>query len=283
VAVAALRYAPSMTEPVWEFPVALPRHAFSARDAARAGDLWRAFQEAAVGASSRAGWSARRFSEAGTAFVVRTMTVRHHRETYYGEPLHARTWVCRFRREMISSREVRLLDDAGGLVAEATQEWVHIDLRARTPVRAPESVTLAFPEHDEGQGVELPAFEEASGPTDVFSLRPFYTSMDPLGHANHPAYVDWCDEATSRVMVRAGLDPLALEPVAEQIVFRGGVGADELVEVQSRPVGVTAAGDLVLRHRVRLEGDVRAADATTVRRLHGLDPALLRRAFGVVA
>ena len=91
MAVAALRYAPSMTEPVWEFPVALPRHAFSARDAARAGDLWRAFQEAAVGASSRAGWSARRFSEAGTAFVVRTMTVRHHRETYYGEPLHAPT------------------------------------------------------------------------------------------------------------------------------------------------------------------------------------------------
>ena len=33
-----------------------------------------------------------------------------------------------------------------------------------------------------------------------------------LKHANHPAYVDWCDEATSRVMVRAGLDPLAQRP-----------------------------------------------------------------------
>ena len=177
--------------------------------------------------------------------------------------------------------QFRILDESGGLVAEATQEWVHIDLRARTPVRAPESVTLAFPEHDEGQGVELPAFEEVSGPTDVFELRPFYTSMDPLGHANHPAYVDWCDEATSRVMVRAGLDPLILEPVAEQVVFRGGVGPDERVEVQTRPVGVTATGDLVLRHRVRLDGDVRAADATTVRRLQGQDTGLLRRAFGL--
>lgn len=270
-----------MTQAVWEFPIALPRHAFSMRDAARAGDLWRAFQEAAVGASSRAGWSARRFSEAGTAFVVRTMTVQHRRETYYGEPLRARTWVCRFRRDMISSREVRILDEAGEVVAEATQEWVHIDLGLRTPVRAPESVTEAFPEHDEGSGVELPSFEALSGPTDVFELRPFYTSMDPLGHANHPAYVDWCDEATSRVMVRAGLDPLLLEPVAEQVVFRGGVGPDQRVEVQSRPIGITPGGDLVLRHRVRLDGDVRAADATTVRRLHGADPILLQRAFGL--
>src|SRR5690606_37881573 len=92
-----LAYYRGVTQPFWEFPVALPRNAFSARDAARAGDLWRAFQEVAVGASTRAGWSARRFSEAGTAFVVRTMSVRHARETYYGEPLHARTWVCRFR------------------------------------------------------------------------------------------------------------------------------------------------------------------------------------------
>ncbi|MCA9575284.1 MAG: thioesterase [Polyangiales bacterium] len=270
-----------MTQPVWEFPIELPRHAFSMRDAARAGDLWRAFQEAAVGASSRAGWSARRFREAGTAFVVRTMTVSHQRETYYGEPLHARTWVCRFRREMISSREVRILDDHGALVVAATQEWVHIDLAARTPVRAPEAVTLAFPEHDEGEGVSLPPFDAVEGPTDVFELRPFYTSMDPLGHANHPAYVDWCDEATSRVMVRAGLDPLMLQPVAEQVVFRGGVGPDQRVEVQTRPVGITGRGDLVLRHRVRLDGDVRAADATTVRRLHEADPALLQRAFGL--
>ncbi len=261
--------------------MALPRHAFSARDAARAGDLWRAFQEAAVGASTRAGWSARRFSEAGTAFVVRTMTVRHERETYYGEELEARTWVCRFRREMISSREVRLLDHEGALVSEATQEWVHIDLNQRTPVRAPESVTLAFPGHEEGQAVTLPEFKPCAGPTDVFELRPFYTSMDPLGHANHPAYVDWCDEATSRVMVRAGLDPLALRPVAEQVVFRGGVEADERVEIQSRPVGVTMAGDLVLRHRIRKDGDVRAADATTVRRLEGVDTPALLRAFAV--
>lgn len=305
---------PAVTRPVWELPAHLPRHAFSARDAARAGDVWRAFQEVAVSASSMAGWPPRRFAEVGTAFVVRSMTVVHHRETWYGEPLRARTWVWRFRRDMMSSREVRLFADdeaAGALltvpgtsildtdpdantdtisddeglawqpdgIASGTQEWVHIDLEKRTPVRAPASVVEAFPAHGEDGPVELPMFASAEGKTHVLEFKPWHVDMDPLGHANHPAYVDWCDEATSRVMVEAGIDPLDLVPVAEQVVFRGGVHAGEQVRVETRPVGVTAEGALALRHRIRKNDGERAADATTVRALLGGDAAALRQAF----
>ena len=274
-----------MVAALWEFPIALPRHAFSARDAARAADLWRAFQEAAVTASSNAGWTPRRFAQAGTAFVVRRMTVRHHRETYYGESLAARTWVCRFRRDMISSREVRIhaTGDKSDLVASATQEWVHIDLNRRTPVRAPESVTEAFPEHVEGEAVALPDYgsRPVSGRHETIHLRPFYVAMDPLNHVNHPDYVDWCDEVVSRVLAEAGIDPLALSPVAEEVVFRSGVNAREETRVETRPIGLTAEGHLALRHRIR-KGDERAADATTVRRLHGVDVSELERAFALV-
>ena len=70
----------------------------------------------------------------------------------------------------------------------ATQEWVHIDLAARTPVRAPEAVTLAFPEHDEGEGevaleVVLVAGEEAEGEVHHLDLHPPPEDVDHLAGA----------------------------------------------------------------------------------------------------
>src|SRR5690606_5119242 len=87
---------------ILEFPVRIPRHAFSPREAARAGDIWRVMQEVAVEGSTRCGWSPERYREAGIGFVVRTMTCVHDREAVFGEPVSARTWVSEFRRRLIN-------------------------------------------------------------------------------------------------------------------------------------------------------------------------------------
>ena len=266
-----------MSRPVWEFPLRLPRHAFSPRDAARAGDVWRCFQEAAVEASTRAGWPPARYREVGTAFVVRKMAVVHHREASYGEQTHARTWVWRFRRDMLSTREVRLVGDDGP-VASATQEWVHVSA-ALEPSRAPAELLSAFPSFDGGDVVELPSWEEAPGATHVMRVHCWHTWMDPLAHVNHPAYVDWFDEGISRVMVERGLAAVALQPVAERLTFRAGVTAPEEVTVESRRVGRTEAGDLVLAHRVIKEDGTLCVDGHTIRRLASGETHRLFEAF----
>jgi len=205
------------------------------------------------------------------------MTVRHHLEPYYGEPLTARTWVCRFRRQIFSSREVRLTT-ARGLVAEGTQEWVHVgeDLK---PCPASDAVAAAFPEHPGGGPITLPSYEDMPGQERVFSFRAWYTAMDPLGHANHPAYVDYCDEAIARVMAGTGVDPVDLVPVAESVTFRTAVNAGDRVEVRTRRVGRTEDGSLVLKHRLRGVDETRYADATSIRRLVGPADERLLRAF----
>ena len=102
------------------FPFIFPRHAFSVRDAPRAVDVWRCFQEAAVTGSTLCGWPPHRYREQGSAFVVRSMTVVHF-EPKYGDALTAQTWVANFRRGIFSRREIR---DGSGVVAAASQEWV---------------------------------------------------------------------------------------------------------------------------------------------------------------
>lgn len=266
-----------MTEPVWEFPLRLPRHAFTPRDAARAGDVWRCFQEAAVEASTRAGWSPMRYRRAGTAFVVRSMVLVHHREARYGEPTRARTWVSRFRRETLSTRQVRLLGEDGP-VASGTQEWVHVDAGLAMR-RAPPELSAAFPLHEEGESVRLPEWEQLPGATRSFELTCWHTWMDPLSHVNHPVYVDWCDEGTSVVMAAGGLSPIALQPVAEKLTFRAGVTATERVTVESTRVGRTADGSLVLAHRIVRDDGTLCVDGYTIRRLAGGDTADLVAAW----
>lgn len=259
---------------LWRVPAHLPRHAFSARDAARAGDVWRSFQEVAVEASSRAGYPPSRYRKEGVAFVMRSMTVVHGREARYGEALEGRTWVNRFRRDMLSTREVRLF--AGDeMIAAGTQEWVHVDA-SLTPVRASTTMLAAFPVHSDGEpSVTLPSVNDVpDGREHVFEFDAWFTAMDPLDHANHPAYVDYCDEALCRLLHRAGGTPLQLRAHAERVVFSRGVVAPGRVRVVTSLTGFTDTA-AVFSHEISQDGAL-CAKATTHRSLMGDGVALGR-------
>lgn len=261
---------------IWHVPAHLPRHAFSARDAARSGDVWRAFQEIAVEASSRAGYPPSRYREEGVAFVIRSMTVVHGREVRYGEALQGTTWVSRFRRDMLSTREVRLRSSSG-VIASGTQEWVHVDA-SLTPVRASAEMLAAFPPEPHPSERATTRLTEpvvtADGSEHEFEFDAWFTAMDPLDHANHPAYVDYCDEAISRLVQAAGATPLALRAHAEHVVFSRGVVAPGRVRVVTRLTGYTEVA-AVLAHEISQDG-VLCAKATTHRSLLGDFEALGR-------
>ncbi len=209
----------------------IPRHACSPRDAARAGDLWRLVQEVAVHDSEVCGWPPQRYRALGTGFVVREMVGVHHREAKYGEALPSDTWIAETRRDMLMRRETRISN-----VLSCSVEWVHIG-RDGGPERAPTELAAAFPvrptsptampPHAPIDPVELPAFH----------LTPWWTEMDPMGHTNHPRYVDWADEAISRWLVAEGKDALAMIPVAERVRFRGSALAADPITVNARIVG----------------------------------------------
>lgn len=261
-----------------EFPITLPRHAFSLRNAARAGDVWRGCQEVALEGSTLVGWPPHRYRASGSAFVVRKMRTFHQLEASYGEALRAATWVHAFKRDMLVTREIRLASERG-LVASATQEWVHVSAAAMKAARAGAELLAAFRPHEsEDLGPTAPAFEPLPGATRHFRFRTWWTWMDPLDHVNHPAYVDFCDEAISREMSAHGLKPLLLRPVYEELSFHRGVEADVEVEVQTTRAGVTSEGAVVLKHEILVNG-ARCSRGITVRTLHEGDPAALVRAF----
>ncbi|MCO4743215.1 MAG: acyl-CoA thioesterase [Proteobacteria bacterium] len=256
-----------------DIPLMLSRHCFTPRDVARAGDIWRSFQDAALVGSSRVGWPPSRYREEGIAFIVRTMTVVHHREIKYGEPVRGQTWVSEFRRRIITPRQI-VLYASDEPAATATQEWVHVRERIKegegiAPARASEELIASFDPVPEGPVATLPSWTDADGPESRFVFEVWHTDMDPLAHVNHPLYLDWCDEATSRVIRAAGVDPQNMVPVAEFVKWRQAVIAGETIEVRTKRMGRTGTGATVLSHQlVKLqEPEVLAAEAITIRDL----------------
>jgi len=205
------------------------------------------------------------------------MVVVHHAEATFGEELSARTWIRRMRRGTLCTRELRLESERGPL-ATATQEWVHVGPE-RKPMRARPELVAAFPEREDGTTATLPEWRPAAGPEQRFALDVWYTWMDPLDHVNHPAYIDFCDEATSRVLVGAGLSPLSLSPVAEKLTFRSGAVAGECLVVSTTPCGVIGDQVVVLSHELRV-GERLCANGVTLRRLIGASPNALSHALG---
>lgn len=258
-------YRSRVTNAVWEFPLTLPRNAFTAREAPRAGDIWRLCQDAATLASIRSGWPPSRFREEKVAFIVYRMTMVHDAPTPYGALLDTKTWVSRLRRRTLCTREVRVRI-GGQRVAAATQEWVHVDFDTLKPKQGSHEAAAAFRQTDVEPSIDLPEFEAAPGASDEFRFEMWHTWSDPLAHANHPAYVDWCDEATSRHMHAAGIDPLLLRPIAERVAFKSAVLPGEEVVVRTKRIGIIGTEAVVLHHHLETERGT-AAEATTVRGL----------------
>ena len=256
------------------FAVVIPRRAVNPRGTVRAAEVWRMAQEAAVQGSAAAGWPPDRFRREGSAFVVSEMTVNHLRELPYGCRVVSRTWISELRRRTLATREVRLwtLD---GPFATITQRWAHVswggpDQLAVCP--APDALQAAWgPVSTPSPSARLP---EPVGPRRAalapFALEVWHTWMDPLGHVNHPAYVDFLDEALARAAAAAGLDPQALVPVAERLRFRQAANAGDLLQVDLQVVGDAEAGGAHLEGRIWRPADgAELVRATLVRGLVG--------------
>jgi acyl-CoA thioesterase FadM len=254
-----------VTNTVWEFPLTLPRNAFTAREAPRAGDIWRLCQDVATLASIRSGWPPSRFRAEKVAFIVYKMTMLHQAETPYGAVLDTKTWVSRLRRRTLSTREVRVRIGEQP-VASATQEWVHVDFETQKPMQGSHETAAAFPEIEIEPSVTMPRFDPLPGAEDELVFEMWQTWSDPLAHANHPQYIDWCDESTSRHMLASGLDPVLLQPLAEQVTFRSAVLPGERVTVRTKRVGVIGRNAVVLKHHLTTDRGP-AADALSVRSL----------------
>lgn len=168
---------------------------------ARPSTLLRYAQDVAWIHSESLGFDRAWYAARGLAWVVRSAELAVMRPIPTGDVVVARTQVVGFRTVWARRRtEVRSLD---GLAPSALLAWLHTDWvmtdHRGAPARVPAEIPAVF---GTPPGPFTPLRVELPEPPDdalhhAIAVRPH--DLDPMGHANNAAYLDWADEVAALV------------------------------------------------------------------------------------
>jgi acyl-ACP thioesterase len=134
------------------------------------------------------------YAARGLAWLVRAATIDVLRPIASGDRIAVSTAVVGFRR-VLARRRTTIADGAGDEAAVVETDWVMTDLERGAPARIPDDLFELF---DAPPGSFEP-HRVALGPPPGDALHRTIVvrrhEIDPMGHANNGAYVDWLEEA----------------------------------------------------------------------------------------
>ena len=160
----------------------------------RSSALLRYAQDVAWVHSERMGFDRAWYAERGLAWVVRAAELAILEPLALGQVVELTTGVTGFRRVWARRRtEGRLAD--GRLILWGHTDWVMTDVVRGAPSRVPPEFPAVFevpPGTFEPGRVPLPPTPDAAV-RHVSRVRP--QDLDPMGHVNNAAYLDYLEEA----------------------------------------------------------------------------------------
>lgn len=159
------------------------------------------------------------YEERGLAWLVRAIRLEQLAPAPTGAALQVSTAISGFRR-ILARRRTTIADADGGPVAAVETDWVMTDRRGM-PTRIPEDFPRLFP-------VVPPTFEPhrvdpSPAPPDALrsAIVVRRADLDPMGHANNGAYVDWAEEALMALSDPGPVGSLPRAFVAEYLAPAG--------------------------------------------------------------
>jgi acyl-CoA thioester hydrolase len=152
-------------------------------------------EQAAVEASSAAGFDAARYAQDGRVWIIRRTRLQRHRPVGGEQTIAVETAVLDFRR----ARSLRRYEvhHASDLVADATTDWVYCDLQSGRPVRIPEVLQHGLTGDAGpvmlGRAAALPS--TGAGPPVEIRLTVQPTHLDHVTHVNNAVYANYLEDA----------------------------------------------------------------------------------------
>lgn len=164
-------------------------------------------QEAAIAASTAAGYSPAWYREHGTSWFIRQLSIRYHAPAVYGDELEVTTWVSGMRR-VTSNREYKITRAGdGALIARARVNWVYIDVKTGQPRRIPKEFEQNFAPAGELEelGIRLP---QPRVPENAYRYRTQRRAqsheLDTAQHVNNAIYLHWATQSYFEAIRIAG-------------------------------------------------------------------------------
>jgi acyl-CoA thioester hydrolase len=165
-------------------------------------------QEAAIEASADAGFGPAWYSERGTNWVIRKLSVRYLLPARYLDELQVRTWISEVRRATCTREYSITRIGDGAQVARARAQWVYLDSTTGKLTRIPAEISERFAPTDEPQeelGIRMQKAEKTVDAFRYVTRRRVQTfELDTLQHVNHAVYLNWIEQAYFDALRAAG-------------------------------------------------------------------------------
>ena len=171
----------------------------------------RYMQEAAIEASSDAGYTPEWYAEYSVSWLIRRSRIDYLQPARYGDELDVTTYVVNFRRVRSQRNyDINRVGD-GAPIARAATDWVFIDLHTGAPRRIPDEIATDFLPDSQDAAAEIIA--DLPHPPDTPDGSVFHTArrvnyydMDENQHVNNAVYLNYLEQATIDAAASAGFD-----------------------------------------------------------------------------
>ena len=179
-------------------------------------------EQAAVEASTAAGFDAPRYTREGRIWIIRRTRLQRAMPVGGGDTVEVQTQVLDFRRAR-SLRRYAVRRD-GQAVADATTDWVYCDMATGRPVRIPEELQRAFIGGDRApmlpRGKPLPS--EGPGTAVAFEVTVQPSHLDHVTHVNNAVYASYLEDGAFAWFATHGW------PLARMLAAGGALRVDWL-------------------------------------------------------
>jgi YbgC/YbaW family acyl-CoA thioester hydrolase len=172
-------------------------------------------EQTATEMSGALGFPAAWYEQAGTAWVLRSLTLQRCGPARHGDTVVATSWVSDQQRvRMWTEYEIRQAD--GAPVAVGRAEWVYVDRQRQMPRALDPALMTGWPVRDASPLWQpLPQDPVPDPPCDPATMirRVAWYEATEIRHTNNTVYAQWFEEA-ARLALRAWGYPLDLAPPA---------------------------------------------------------------------
>ena len=161
-------------------------------------------EQAAVEASTEAGYDAVAYMRAGRIWIIRRTRLERLVPVGGGDRIELETAVTDFRRARSLRRYVVRRD--GVEIARATTDWVYCDIATGRPVRVPEAVQHAFLGGAPPAALPRAASLRAEPPPDAvaFTLTVQPSHLDHVTHVNNAVYASYLEDGAFALFAARG-------------------------------------------------------------------------------
>lgn len=194
------------------------------------------FEEAAIQASTVAGYGLAEYDALGAVWIMRDIDAEFVGTVEYGDPVAVTTWVSDFKRVQ-SHREYEARNaTTGALLARARTQWVFWDVVKMMPRRLDPQMLARFTANGKPA---VQALDWESGRLDkkVGSFeegrRVEHDEIDQMHHVNNAVYLRWIEQQCRDAWKAWGMQPVELALTRHYVQYRQAAQDGDLLRVAS--------------------------------------------------